>query len=354
MRNISVDLGAIRSNYQALKILCAPAQVMAVVKADAYGHGMMEIAKTLEQIGVDALGVADFSEALQLRRAGVETRLMCWLLGSEVDYQAAVDLKIELGISTFEQLEQVKPRTTLHIKVDTGLGRNGFSPLDWEELFERLAGNDDVYGVFSHLSNTSEQEDQLQRQQFEAALEIAAKHGVSFRERHLAATAGALSYPEFHYDMVRCGIGVYGLNPFEDRELELAMTPAMRVSAELINVKRVAAGQGVSYGYRYRTTKPTNLGLVPFGYAEGMPRVSEGHHVLIAGKTYPVVGRVAMDQFVVDLGDDKPAIGSEAVIFGNAASGEPTAEELGASSGSINYEVVTRIGGRANRVYLNR
>ncbi len=354
MREISIDLAAIRSNYQALKELCAPAKVMAVVKANAYGHGMVEVARTLEGAGVDALGVADFSEAVQLRAAGIKTRVVCWLLGKDADYQKAFELGIEIGVSTFEQLDLVVPGTPIHIKIDTGLGRNGFSPLDWERLFGRLAGNENLQGIFSHLANTSSEDDLLQREQFEAALSLAESMGVSFPERHLAATAGALSYPDFRYDMVRCGIGIYGLNPFEDRELPLQLQPAMRASAELINVKRVPAGQGVSYGYRYRTSSSSYLGLVPFGYGEGMPRVSEGHKVLIAGKLYPVVGRVAMDQFVVDLGDDQLAVGSEVVIFGSADRGEPTAEELGASAGSINYEVVTRIGGRADRVYLNR
>ena len=354
MREISIDLAAIRSNYLALKEFCAPAKVMAVVKAKAYGHGMAEVASALEQVGVDALGVADFAEATALRAAGIKTRIMCWLLGDDVDYQLAAELGIELGVSTFEQLEHVREGTRIHIKIDTGLGRNGFSPLDWDELFVKLAGNPDLHGLFSHLSNTSEQDDLRQREQFEKALALAESKGVRFIERHLAATAGAFSYPDFRYEMVRCGIGVYGLNPFEDRELPLQLVPAMRATAQLINVKRVPAGQGVSYGYRYRTAASSYLGLVPFGYGEGMPRVSEHHKVLISGKLYPVVGRVAMDQFVVDLGEDQLPIGSEVVIFGSAQNGEPTAEALGASAGSINYEVVTRIGGRANRVYLDR
>ena len=127
MREISIDLAAIRSNYLALKEFCAPAKVMAVVKANAYGHGMVEVASALEQVGVDALGVADFAEATALRAAGIKTRIMCWLLGEDVDYPAAAELDIELGISTFEQLEQVRAGTRIHIKIDTGLGRNGFS-----------------------------------------------------------------------------------------------------------------------------------------------------------------------------------------------------------------------------------
>jgi alanine racemase len=194
-----------------------------------------------------------------------------------------------------------------------------------------------------------------QKRIFEDAISMASSKGIEFRERHLAASAGALSYEDLRYDMVRCGIAVYGLNPYEDRELAgIELQPAMRALSQLVNVKKVPAGQGVSYGYRYVTERETNLGLVPFGYAEGMPRISVNHEVLIAGKLYPVVGRVAMDQFVVDLGSSEPAIGTEVVIFGNPQEGEPSAEALGESAGTINYEIVTRIGGRANRSYLGR
>ena len=351
MRTIQVDLAAIRHNYQLLKQTVAPSKVMVVVKANAYGHGMLEVARALEEAGVDALGVADMHEALTLRREGIKSRILAWLLQPE-DLDIAGDFGIEVGISTFGQLKKATAKNILHIKVDTGLSRNGFSEADWQELVSQLKGKDNVVGVFSHLSNTSEVEDSKQHEKFETFLSIAESEGVTFSERHLSASAGAISYPHMRYDMVRSGIAVYGLNPFEDRIAELDLRPAMRVTAELINCKQIPKGQGVSYGYRYKTEKDTTLGLVPFGYAEGMPRISAGHKVQISGKLYPVVGRVAMDQFVVDLGGDSYPVGEEVVIFGYA--GEPSAEELGASAQTINYEIVTRIGGRANRVYINR
>ena len=350
MREIRVDLGAIRANYQKLKSITS-GKVMAVVKANAYGHGMLEVAKALEQAGVDALGVADLSEALELRKAGVSSRLMCWILDPGADLSVAKEHDIELGVSAFDQLERLEPGTKVHIKVDTGLGRNGFSPLDWDRLFSTLAATE-VQGLFSHLSNTSVADDLKQKSNFEKALAKAAEHGVRIVERHLAASAAAISYPDFHYDMIRTGIAIYGLNPFEDRELDLGLVPAMRVSAKLANVKRVPAGQGVSYGYRYVTDRETTLGVVPFGYGEGMPRISEGYEVALGGRLYPVVGRVAMDQFVVDFGDAPAVIGDEVVIFGPGLDGELGAQELGLSAKSINYEVVTRIGGRAPRHYL--
>ena len=353
MRQIEVDLNAIRSNYAALRAAFAPAKVMAVVKANAYGHGMIEVARALDG-NVDALGVADLSEAMGLRDAGIKARVMAWIIGPEDDLQAAVANNIELGVSTFDQLNRLPPAAQFHIKIDTGLGRNGFSRLEFDQLFTHLQGTNPV-GIFSHLSNSSVSDDLKQKRIFEDAISMASSKGIEFRERHLAASAGALSYEDLRYDMVRCGIAVYGLNPFEDRELAgIELQPAMRALSQLVNVKKVPAGQGVSYGYRYVTERETNLGLVPFGYAEGMPRISVNHEVLIAGKLYPVVGRVAMDQFVVDLGSSEPAIGTKVVIFGNPQEGEPSAEALGESAGTINYEIVTRIGGRANRSYLGR
>ena len=353
MRSIEVDLNAIRSNYAALREKFAPAKVMAVVKANAYGHGMIEVARALDG-NVDAFGVADLEEAKALRDAGIKGRVMCWIIGPDDDVDAAVANNIEVGVSTFDQLERLPDNARFHIKIDTGLGRNGFSRLNFPELFAKLQGREPV-GLFSHLSNTSVSEDLKQKKLFEDALAMAAESGISFEERHLAASAGALSYEDFRYDMVRCGIAVYGLNPHEDRELEgTGLRPAMRVTSELVNVKRVPAGQGVSYGYSYVTERETNLGLVPFGYSEGMPRISTNHEVRIGDANYPVVGRVAMDQFVVDLGSSNPAVGTEVIIFGDPARGEPSAEDLGASAGTINYEIVTRIGGRAARSYLGR
>ena len=346
MREIRVDLKAVVANYQAIASRTS-AKVCAVVKANGYGHGMHEVAQALEAAGVAVLAVADLEEAMELRLAGIKSRLICWLLNPTDDFEAAVKQQIELGVSNFEVLDKIPPGAQLHIKVDTGLGRNGFTEAQWPELFNRLAGQK-LTGLFSHLANTSEAEDRKQHAKFESAIALAASHSIEIQDRHLAATAGTMSYPEMHYDMVRCGIGIYGLTPFDEQSVDW-LKPAMQVVARVANVKRVPAGQGVSYGYGYVTTKETNLILVPFGYAEGMPRVCPGAEVAVAGKRFKVSGRVAMDQFVVDVGDLDVSIGDEVVIFGT---GGPAVEELAAAAGTINYEIVTRIGGRAQRVYL--
>jgi alanine racemase len=346
MREIRVDLKAVVANYRAIASR-TNAKVCAVVKANGYGHGMHEVAQALEAAGVDVLAVADLNEAFELRLAGIKSRVLCWLLNPTDDFESAVDQNIELGVSNFEVLDKIPAGAKLHIKVDTGLGRNGFTEAQWPELFGRLAGQQ-ITGFFSHLANTSEDEDRKQHARFENALALAASHSLEIQDRHLTATAGTLSYPEMHYDMVRCGIGIYGLTPFEDQKVEW-LSPAMQVVAKVANVKRVPAGQGVSYGYGYITSKETNLILVPFGYAEGMPRVCPGAEVSVRGKRFKVSGRVAMDQFVVDVGDLDVSIGDEVVIFGL---GGPAVEELAAAAGTINYEIVTRIGGRAQRVFL--
>lgn len=351
MRKIEVKLDAILHNYRTLKAIAGPSKVMAVVKADAYGHGVAQVAAELEAAGVDALGVADLDEALALRKQGITAPILAWILQADDRLKLAVENNIELGVSNFDVLAKaLELGANFHIKVDTGLGRGGFPKSQWEEVFTQLGGKK-IAGLFSHLSNTSEAEDRKQQTEFEAALAVAQSYGVEIGLRHLAASAGTLSYPEMRYDMVRCGIAVYGLNP-DDRDMTaIGLRPAMRVSAKVVNSKLVPAGQGVSYNYRYRTETETNLALVPFGYAEGMPRISRGYKVLISGNLYPIAGQVAMDQFVVDTGQQSFAPGTEVVIFGDSKLGEPTAEELGESAQTINYDVVTRIGGRAERIW---
>ena len=354
MRSIEIDLGAIKHNYLTLKQRFGSKSVMAVVKANAYGHGMHEVAKALEEINVDALATADLNEAIELRMAGIRSRLMCWLVLPDEDFQAALEADIEIGVSNFEVLKALPAGTKIHVKVDTGLGRNGFVKSDWQELFTSLKDHN-VVGIFTHLSNTSLSDDLKQRGNFDAAVAIARENGISGFQTHLSASAAALNYSEFDYDMIRIGLAIYGQNPFEDKELSgIDLRPAMRVLAKTAGFKRVQAGQGVSYGYRYVAERATNLVLVPFGYGEGMPRISEGTDVLILGKRYPVVGRVAMDQFVVEVGDNQIPIGSEVVIFGDPQRGEPSVDDLARSAKTVNYEIVTRIGGRANRVFVER
>jgi alanine racemase len=364
MRRIEVDLEAIASNYKVLKRI-AGNKVMAIVKADAFGHGAIAVSKKLEEVEVDILGVADLDEAFELRDAGIKAPIMAWLHGKEADFKKAVELDIQIGLATVQGLEklensiaQLPKRAKVHLKVDTGLGRNGASLQDWPFVIEKAVELQnknllEVEGLFSHLSGTSEAEDEKQLKVFEECLELARAKGLSFKTQHLAASLATLSNKKTHLGMVRVGLALYGLDPSESvRAKDFGLVSAMRVVSEVVQVKRVPKGHGVSYGYLHRTKGEANLALVPFGYAEGLPRLASGRaEVLLNGKRYRIESRIAMDQFVLDLGDDVAEVGDEVVIFGSADAGEPTAEQLAKAAETINYEIVTRIGGRAKRVY---
>ena len=362
MREARIDLGAIRANIATLRAATAPAQTMVVVKAEAYGHGALETARAAVEAGADWLGVVDIVEALALRNAGIRAPILSWLHGDAANFDAAANADIDLGISTLGQLERAaatSARAHIQIKVDTGLSRNGVEARDAAALFARAAGHEragriHVRGIWSHLANAGEDEDLAQVQRFDAFVDQARDAGLAPELRHLAATAGALTVPTARYDLVRLGIGVYGLSPIEGTSsAELGLRPAMELSAEIVSVKRVPRASGVSYEYTYRTRGESTVALVPLGYADGIPRhASSAAPVSINGNTYRVSGRVAMDQFVVDLGNDDARVGDRAILFGDAADGVPTADDWADAAGTINYEIVTRIGPRVTRTFV--
>ena len=365
MRELVIDLDAIVRNYASMKARFGT-KVQAVVKADAYGHGMVPVARALEAAGVDSFGVADVQEALTLRAAGIKAPILAWLHDPDDDFVAAVSKNVELGIANLEQLDRASTAAKtagkaarLHLKIDTGLGRNGSSAALWPQLLETVkdaaaSGLVEVVGIFSHLSGTSEADDLAQIKRFDAAIAVADQLGVKYQLRHLTASDGSLAYPQAHYDMVRVGIALYGLDPFSaHRAGEYGLTPAMTAKAKVVQTKQVEAGQGVSYGYLHKTTSTSTLALVPIGYAEGLPRNASGKaHVTLNGKSYPISSRVAMDQFVLDVGNDIVKAGDEVVLFGDPAAGAPSVDDLADACDTINYEIVTRMGGRFKRVYL--
>ena len=364
MRTITIDLEVIALNYKTLKKLTG-GQVLAIVKADAFGHGMIEVSKKLESIGVDILGTADIEEAMELRKAGIKSPIMAWLHGKNTKFEDAISSDIQLGASALATLENVATAakkvgkvSKVHLKVDTGLGRNGADLGSWPELIKKAvelsaSGAIELVGVFSHLSGTSEKDDLEQLRVFEEAIETATKLGATFKIRHIAASLAALRYPTTRLDMVRVGAAMYGIDPStEVIARDYGLLPAMRVTSEVVHIKKVPAGHGVSYGYLHTTKAESTLALVPFGYTEGFPRVATGKaEVALNGKKYPVLARVAMDQFILDLGSDSAEVGDEVVIIGDSSKGEPSAEDLALAAGTINYEIVTKMGGRAKRVF---
>jgi alanine racemase len=365
MRELRINLDAVAANLNTMRGVAPGAKICGVVKANAYGHGMIPVAKRLVAEGIDYLGVADIAEALELRAAGIDAPILTWLHDFDEDFVAAVAAGIEIGVSSLSQLERVRLAVTkvgraaaVHIKVDTGLGRNGIS-LDQLGLLmaplrdATVAGDIRLVGVFSHLSCTSREDDLQQIEKFEQALAEFASHGLHPELRHLTASDGTLSYPQAHYDMVRIGVALYGLSPYSDHNSkDYGLVPAMTACANVVLVKRVPAGSGVSYGYLHRTTDETQLALIPVGYAEGMPRAATGAaKVWINGMTFPILARIAMDQLVVDVGHHSVAPGDTAVLFGDPALGYPSADDLAQAAGTINYEIVTRMGGRFKRTY---
>jgi len=353
LRRARIDLGAISHNVNLIRQLVG-VPVMSVVKADGYGHGAIESARAALAGGAEWLGVVDIEEALALRVAGIEHPILAWLHSPDQQFGDAIAAGVDVGVNYLAQLERVAAASGafVHLKVDTGLGRNGAAEAEWEQLFARAAdlereGRITVRGIFSHLANAGEGEDLVQVALFERAIAMATDAGLRPTLTHLAATAGALRVPSSRFDLVRIGIGGYGLSPDDDPVPGLA--PAMELSAAVAAVKRVPAGTGVSYGYSYTTERETTLALVPLGYADGVPRqASNRGPVSINGVTYKVSGRIAMDQFMVDVGDAVVEVGDRAILFG---AGGPSAEQWAVAADTITYEIVTRIGPRVTRVY---
>jgi len=355
-REARIRLEALTGNVEALRRAVAPAQLMAVVKADAYGHGMLPVARTATEAGADWLGVADLDEALALREAGVAAPVLAWLHGAEPDFRAAADAHVDVAVSTRAQLEAAaEAGASVHLKFDTGLSRNGFALTEASAVLARAAeleraGRLRVRGLMSHLSGASERDDEAQRVAFEGVSVAARAAGLEPELRHLASSLAGLTRPAARLDLVRVGIALYGLAP--DAAVDPAawgLRPVMQLVSEVVAVRRVPADTGVSYGYTERTPRETTLALVPLGYADGIPRHASGRaEVAIGGRRHRIVGRIAMDQFIVDVGDAPVGVGDEVVVWGD--SGAPSAGEWAEAAGTIGYEIVTRVGPRVARI----
>jgi len=357
-REARIRLDALAANVETLRRTVAPAQLMTVVKADAYGHGAVPVARAAVDAGADWLGVADLGEALALREAGIRAPLLAWLHTADPDFRGAVDAGVDVGVSTRAQLEAAAAAgASVHLKLDTGLSRNGIAPGEQPELFARAAeleraGRLRVCGLMSHLSGASPDDDETQRAAFANAVAAARAAGLDPELRHLAASLAALTMPDARFDLVRVGIASYGLAP--DPAVDpagLGLRPVMELVTEVAAVRRVPEGTGVSYGYRHRTAGETTLALVPLGYADGIPRHASGRaEVAIGGLRHPQVGRIAMDQFVVDVGDAEVRVGDEVVVWGDPSTGAPGADDWAHAADTIGYEIVTRVGPRVARV----
>lgn len=364
LREVIVDLDAITSNVRTMRAIAGGVRIIAVVKADGYGHGAPEVARAALRGGAEIIGTADVDEALALRSAGIDAPILSWLHAPDQDFAPAVAAGIALGVSNARELHRIADASTattpghVHLKFDTGLSRNGIPRSSWTEVVDAArtlvdAGIIVLDGVFTHLSNTSDDDDRRAVRVFEQATALVASRGLEPTMTHAAATAAAIAVPESRFDTIRLGIGMYGFSPVPGATAaSLGLVPAMRLVSTVASVKSVDPGSGVSYGYRYRTDESSTLALVPVGYADGVPRsASSLGEVSIRGRRHRVAGRIAMDQFVVDVGDAHVEIGDEVIVFGDPSTGVPSAGEWAEHAGTIDYEIVTRIGPRVPRRY---
>jgi alanine racemase len=364
---VVVDLDAIADNTAALRNRVGR-PLMAVVKADGYGHGLLPAARAVLAGGADALGVAVLEEALALRAGGVAVPVLAWLNGPGEDIAAAIAADVEVSVNAEWGLAEVVAaaretgRTArVHLSADTGLSREGATPADWPGLVAAAAraqtdGEIAVVGLWSHLAYADAPTHPTiaaQVRVFEEATGLARAGGLTDARRHLANSAATIALPGTWFDMVRPGIALYGLDPLGGDPAAYGLRPAMTVQARVALTKRVPAGVGVSYGHTYSPARETTLALVPVGYADGVPRaVGNRAPVLAAGAQRAIAGRVCMDQFVVDVGDDPIAPGDPVVLWGPGSAGEPTAQQWADAAGTIHYELVTRVGGRFRRRYV--
>jgi alanine racemase len=364
-----VDLAAIRHNVRTLRDLVAPAQMMTVVKANGYGHGMLPVARAAREGGAEWLGVATVDEALALRAAGDTGRLLCWLTVPEDRWFEAIVEDVDVTAYTCDELDEIVRfaraagrAARVQLKVDTGLSRGGATADEWADVVAAAAraqddGAIEVTGIWSHFACSDEPRHPANDRQegvFRETLDKAEAAGLRPQTRHLANSAAAILRPSSRFDLVRCGIASYGLDPAPGLTPDLGLVPAMTARATLALSKRIHAGDSVSYGHTWTAAQDTTVGLVPVGYGDGVPRhAGNVAEAWVAGRRRPVRGRICMDQFVVDLDGDDVAAGAEVVLFGTGAAGEPTAQDWAEACGTINYEIVTRIGGRMAHRYVD-
>ncbi|PWW22810.1 alanine racemase [Geodermatophilus normandii] len=363
---VVVDLDAIAANTAVLRERVGR-PLMAVVKADGYGHGLVPAARAVLAGGADALGVAVLEEALALRAAGVGAPLLAWLHTPGTDFAPALAADVEVSVNAEWGLAEVvaAARATgrtarLHLFADTGLSREGAAMADWPGLVAAAAraqadGEVEVVGLWSHMAYADAPTHPTigaQVRVFEEAVGIASGAGLRGR-RHLANSAATVALPDTWYDMVRPGVALYGLDPLGGDAGVHGLRPAMTVRARVALTKRVPGGAGVSYGHTYTTATDTTLALVPVGYADGVPRAAGNRApVLAGGAQRTIAGRVCMDQFVLDVGDAAVAPGDEVVLWGPGDRGEPTAQQWADAVDTIHYELVTRVGGRFTRRHV--
>ena len=364
-----INLSAITQNFKSIKSRTT-ADVLAVVKADAYGHGLIPVSKALEEAGADWFGTALLEEAINLRKAGILKPIISWLTPLGEDFKSAIDLDIDLGIPSIDLLDEVIKAASLtgktariHLEIDTGMSRGGVLS-EWDQLIKSvLVGVNlkqlKVIGIWSHFARADEPDELMNQEQlslFEEKVNQAKAAGIDAQFIHIANSAALFTNKSTHKNIIRSGIALFGLSPDVKTigdSSSLGLKPAMKLKAKLNLVKEVKAGSSVGYGGTAVLKSDTKLGVVALGYADGIPRSTNNlAGVFVDKKRAPIIGRVSMDQFVVDLGITSTAkTGDEVIVFGDGSSGEYTVDEWAKAANTINYEIITRIGPRVPRIY---
>ena len=364
-----IDLSAVRKNIEAIRnSVRTESKLMVVLKADGYGHGAVPIAKRIDDIA-DAYGMAIVEEAVELREAGITKPILVLGYTASHLYDKIIQYDITQTIFQYETAYELNEaakkagkKVKIHIKLDTGMSRIGFSAT--EESLEEIVkisklSNLCMEGVFTHFAKADEidkEATRLQYQRFTEMLERLEQRGVTFAIRHVSNTAAIIDLPESNLDMVRCGIGTYGMYPSVDvQKNRVVLTPAMELKTHISYVKELPKGVGISYNGTYVTERPMRVATIPVGYGDGYPRLlSSKGRVLIHGKSAPILGRVCMDQFMVDVSEIPEAKQNDDVtLMGHDGYECIPTEEISAYAGTINYEIVCEVGKRIPRVYIN-
>jgi alanine racemase len=362
---VEIDLDAISHNIRQVQArLSKKTEIMAIVKADAYGHGVLEVVNRAQAEGVNWLGVATVEEGIKLRQAGVKLPIL--ILGTVLGEQLPQIVEHDLipPVYTYETARKIsqlaeqkdKKEIKVHIKIDTGMGRIGIRPPAAVEMIKKIAAlpQVNISGIFTHFAVADEDENYTRNQltQYRQLLAQLEEEGIKIPLKHAANSAAIINYPEAYYDLVRMGLILYGCYPAPSLKEKIDLQPALSWKAKIVNVKQVPPGTSISYGCTYTTARKRKIATLPVGYHDGYPRgLSNKAEVLVKGKRCPIVGRVCMDQFMIDITGVAVDRGDVVTLIGREGNDEISAMELADKQGTINYEIISRVGKRVPRLY---
>lgn len=358
-----IDLSAVAHNIRYIRSLVGDKQIMAIVKANAYGHGILEVARQSVDSGAEYIGVGFLEEGIFLRQNDIDAPVL--VMGGILGYQVKkfIQYDLEMTVSSLELATHINSeishrKAKVHLKIDTGMERIGVSHKFAVEFVRRVAmmNNIDIVGLYSHFSSSDDDLEfsALQLERFQVIIHELKKLGIEIQLKHIANSASVINNLDSHFDLVRPGLILYGITPFPGSGVHVPIRPVLKLSSKVVFIKRVPAGTGISYNRKYYTDKDCNVVTVPIGYGDGYSRILTNRgHVLIRGKRYPIIGAVCMDQLMVNMGDDTAAFGDEVVLIGGMENETITAWEIADKMGTIPYEITCMINARVPRIFVH-